>query len=156
MTRQTAQPWENRTSSPSQRSSKPTGTRSHAKEGRNGVRDLHALLSALAIPQATFDGNYPHADLFEMGATYAFDLCRNHPFVDGNKRTAPTSVLVFLEMNGASLNNPCGFLYDVMVKVGAGTLDKQALARLFRRLSQASDQEQHLPLDDPLLAPDTS
>lgn len=139
MTRQTAQPWKNHSSPPSQRFSKSTGTRSHAKGGRNGVRDLQALLSALAIPQATFDGNYLHADLFEMGATYAFDLRRNHPFVDGNKRTALASALVFLEMHGASLNNPCGFLYDVMVKDAAGMLHKRPLVRFFHRVSETPE-----------------
>lgn len=151
MTRQTAQPWENQTSSPSQRFPKPTGIRSHAKRGRNGVRDLQALLSALAIPQATSDGNYPHADLFEMRAACAFYLCRNYPFVDGNKRTVLASALVFLEMNGVSLNDPCGFLYDAMVKIAAGMLDKHSLVELLHRLSQAPGQQQH----DPLLVPDT-
>lgn len=107
--------------------------------GRNGIRDLQALLSALAIPQATFDGNYLHADLLEMAAAYAFHLYRNYPFVDENKRTALASALVFLEMNGASLNKPCGFLCDVMVKVATGMLDKRSLVQLFHCLSETPE-----------------
>lgn len=65
--------------------------------GRGAVRDLQALLSALGVPQATFAGKYLHTDPFEMAAAYAFHLSRNHPFVDGNKRTALACALVFLE-----------------------------------------------------------
>lgn len=110
--------------------------------GRSGVRDLQALLSALAVPQATFDGNYLHADLFEMAAAYAFHLCRNHPFVDGNKRTALACALVFLEMNGMSVDDPDGVLYGAMLRLAAGTFGKGEFAQLLRRLSQNPQEEQ--------------
>lgn len=108
--------------------------------GQTGVRDLGMLLSALAVPQATFDGVYLHCDLFEMAAAYAFHLCRNHPFVDGNKRTALASALVFLELNGVSVHDPHGLLYDAMVNVAAGTFAKGDLAYLFRCLGQGTRQ----------------
>jgi prophage maintenance system killer protein len=85
---------------------------------------LQALLSALAILQATFDGNYLPADLFEMAAACELHLCRTHSFVHENKGTALAPALVFRETNGASLNNPCGFSYSAMVKVAAGILGK--------------------------------
>lgn len=111
--------------------------------GRSGVRDLQALLSALGVPQATFDGNYLHADLFEMAAAYAYHLCRNHPFVDGNKRTALACALVFLEMNGVSVDDPHGVLYGAMLSLAAGgTLAKGEFARLLRRLSQNPQEQQ--------------
>lgn len=109
--------------------------------GRGGVRDLEMLLSALAVPQATFDGVYLHADLFEMAAAYAFHLCRNHPFVDGNKRTALASALVFLEINGVSVDDPHGALYEAMVKTAAGRLGKGDVAQLFRRLGRGAQEQ---------------
>jgi len=96
----------------------------------------------MAVPQSTFDGVYLHTDLFEMAAAYAFHLCCNHPFVDGNKRTALASALVFLEMNGISLDDPYGVLYDAMVNIANGTLGKGDLAQLFRRLSRSSQELQ--------------
>lgn len=61
--------------------------------GTDGVRDLGLLQSALAQPSAGFDGEFLHKDLFEMAAAYLFHIVRNHPFVDGNKRTALACVL---------------------------------------------------------------
>ena len=69
--------------------------------GLAGIRDLGLLQSALAMPGASYGGEWLHRDLFEMAAAYAFHLSQNHPFVDGNKRTALASALVFLEPNGA-------------------------------------------------------
>ncbi|MGB9866520.1 MAG: type II toxin-antitoxin system death-on-curing family toxin [Bacillota bacterium] len=109
--------------------------------GRSGIRDLQTLLSALAVPQATFDGNYLHADLFEMAAAYGFHLCQNHPFVDGNKRTALACALVFLEMNGISVDDPRAALYGAMLSIATGTLGKGELARLLRQLSQQNPRE---------------
>ncbi|MGQ9532461.1 MAG: type II toxin-antitoxin system death-on-curing family toxin [Desulfotomaculales bacterium] len=51
--------------------------------GRPGIRDLALLQSALAMPEASWQGEYLHADLYEMAAAYAFHICRNHPFVRG-------------------------------------------------------------------------
>ena len=56
--------------------------------GAYGVRDTDLLSSALAMPSASFEGKYLHKDLYEQGAAYAFHICQNHPFIDGNKRTA--------------------------------------------------------------------
>ena len=56
--------------------------------GTHGVRDLSMLLSALGRPQATFDGNDLYGDVFSKAAALMDSLIRDHPFVDGNKRTA--------------------------------------------------------------------
>ncbi len=71
--------------------------------GEHGVRDLTMLLSALGRPQATFDGNELYADVFSKGAALMDSLIRNHPFVDGNKRTAITAAGLFLRLNGYAL-----------------------------------------------------
>jgi death-on-curing protein len=67
--------------------------------GGQGIRDLGMLLSALGRPQATFDGNELYPDLFSKAAALMDSLVRNHPFVDGNKRTAITAAALFLRLN---------------------------------------------------------
>lgn len=71
--------------------------------GGHGLRDLGMLLSALGRPQGTFDGKDLYPDLFSKAAALIDSLVRNHPFVDGNKRTAITSAALFLRMNGYRL-----------------------------------------------------
>ncbi len=67
--------------------------------GAEGIRDEALLESAVAAPQATMMGMPLITDPLEIGAAYLFYLCRNHPFLDGNKRTALAVCLVFLEQN---------------------------------------------------------
>ncbi len=68
--------------------------------GSDGVRDNALLESAVAAPQASFGGKSPYRDLAEVAAAYLYYLCRNHPFIDGNKRAALGSCIVFLRLNG--------------------------------------------------------
>lgn len=103
--------------------------------GHPGIRDTDLLLSALAMPQASFGGEFLHRDIFEAAAAYAFHICNNHPFVDGNKRTALTCGLVFLELNAIETRDPDGTLYAAMIDVASGRLGKQQLADIFRTLS---------------------
>ncbi|MCX6924283.1 MAG: type II toxin-antitoxin system death-on-curing family toxin, partial [Verrucomicrobia bacterium] len=71
-----------------------------AHGGAPGLRDEALLESAVAAPQATMMGEPLFTDPLELAAAYLFYLCRNHPFVDGNKRTALATCLVFLSENG--------------------------------------------------------
>lgn len=71
--------------------------------GEHGVRDLAMLLSALGRSQASFEGKDLYPDLFQKTAALFDSLIRNHPFVDGNKRTAIASAGLFLRMNGYRL-----------------------------------------------------
>jgi len=71
-----------------------------AHGGSAGLRDVALLESAVAAPQATMMGQPLFSDPLEVAAAYLFYLCRNHPFVDGNKRTALATCLVFLSENG--------------------------------------------------------
>ncbi|MEN4040935.1 MAG: type II toxin-antitoxin system death-on-curing family toxin [Anaerolineaceae bacterium] len=71
--------------------------------GEHGIRDLGMLLSALGRPQATFDEKELYPDLFSKAAALMDSLIRNHPFVDGNKRTAVTATALFLRANGYRL-----------------------------------------------------
>ena len=101
--------------------------------GAEGIRDLGLLQSALAMPQAGAGTHYFHADLFEMAAAYLFHITRNHPFVDGNKRTGAAAALVFLEMNGIRIGVADGALVNTVLAVAEGRLQKSALAEFFRR-----------------------
>lgn len=102
--------------------------------GQAGLRDIGLLESALAQPEASFAGEWLHGDLYEMAAAYAFHLCQNHPFLDGNKRTALALALVFLELNGISLLDPRGRLKDAMFRMASGKMNKEESAQLLRKL----------------------
>jgi death-on-curing protein len=102
--------------------------------GTYGLRDPALLSSALAMPSSSFEGKYLHRDLFEQAAAYAFHICQNHPFIDGNKRTALATALVFLSFNGIELDDPKEELYDLMMKTAKGKVGKPEIATKFRAL----------------------
>ena len=102
--------------------------------GSHGVRDLKLLESAVATPQQSFGGEYLHHDLFEMAAAYAYHISQNHPFVDGNKRTGLAAALVFLELNRTHIADPEGTLYNTMLDMGRGRIDKLSFAAILKKL----------------------
>ena len=67
--------------------------------GSFGLRDSTLLSSALAMPESSYSGAFLHEDIFQMASAYLFHICQNHPFIDGNKRVALASCLVFLDLN---------------------------------------------------------
>jgi death-on-curing protein len=101
--------------------------------GTAGIRDLELLKSALGLPAATFDGEFLHADIYEMAAAYLFHIVRNHPFIDGNKRTGTVTALVFLLLNGFNFNAPENELVKTVLAVAAGKMTKAELALFFRK-----------------------
>ncbi|PIQ82722.1 MAG: type II toxin-antitoxin system death-on-curing family toxin [Candidatus Omnitrophica bacterium CG11_big_fil_rev_8_21_14_0_20_64_10] len=109
--------------------------------GEDGLRDQGLLESALAQPEASFGGAWLHQDLFEMAAAYVYHICQNHPFLDGNKRTALACGLIFLKINGISLSDPKGMLEKSMLQTASGKMTKQALADLFRKLSRRTEKK---------------
>jgi death-on-curing protein len=96
--------------------------------GSGGIRDIRLLESALYQPQASFAGRLLHDRPFEMAAVYAFHLCQNHPFVDGNKRTAWAAMRTFLFQEGYLLRVPLEMAVHTMLELAAGRLSKQELA----------------------------
>lgn len=102
--------------------------------GSEGIRDMNLLSSAVAMPYASFSGMFLHSDIYEMAAAYAFHICQNHPFVDGNKRTALASALIFLELNGVSISDSQGKLYKAMVSLASGDITKVEFAKTLRDL----------------------
>jgi death-on-curing protein len=95
--------------------------------GLRGVRDPGLLASALAQPQAQFAGEFIHGFPFGMAAAYAFHIARNHPFLDGNKRTAFAAANSFLELQGWRLVASEEDAAVVMEQVAAGVMDKAAI-----------------------------
>jgi death-on-curing protein len=87
------------------------------------------------MPKSTFGGQFLHPDLFSQASAYAFHICQNHPFIDGNKRTALASALVFLELNGIEVMDPRGELYELMMSVSAGTASKEQIAMTLSELA---------------------
>ncbi|MBD2079742.1 type II toxin-antitoxin system death-on-curing family toxin [Leptolyngbya sp. FACHB-17] len=98
--------------------------------GASGVRDQGLLQSALAQPQATFAGELLHLTLFDQAAAYLFHLAMNHPFLDGNKRTAFAAADIFLRLNGFRLNLSQDEKFEFVIRVVSGGLDKEAAAYL--------------------------
>lgn len=115
-----------------------------AHGGSPGVRDVALLESAVAAPQATYGGKPLLTNRIEIAAAYLFYLCGNHPFVDGNKRTALAACLVFLEANGL-LPDPDlpGREIDAwetpVLDVAASRLDRSTTTRRLRKLLRARD-----------------
>jgi len=100
--------------------------------GPGGVRDQGMLESAIARPRQKFAYGDGAVDLPSLAAAYAFGLARNHPFVDGNKRTAAVLCELFLELNGYVLVADDADLYQVFLALAAGELTEQALAAWLR------------------------
>ena len=98
--------------------------------GSSGLRD-HALLeSALGRPLNKW--SYEQAELPELAAAYAYGLARNHPFVDGNKRTALLTLYTFLGLNGVDFVVPEADAAAIILSLAAGEVSEESLARWIR------------------------
>jgi death-on-curing protein len=98
--------------------------------GPDGVRDIGLLDSALARPLNKF--GYGESDLAALAAAYAFGIARNHPFVDGNKRAAFASIIVFLGLNGIDFDVPPEAATAIILSLAAGEVSEESLARWIR------------------------
>ena len=102
--------------------------------GSEGVREVALLESAVAAPQASFGGKSPYTDLAEVAAAYLFYLCRNHPFIDGNKRAALGACIVFLRLNGIEPRADGPEWEELTVTVASGALDRAETTARLRKL----------------------
>lgn len=100
--------------------------------GNAGVRDLSLLLSALARPRNLASYGDPEPDLADLAAAYALGITRNHPFLDGNKRTSLVVALTFLQKNGYRVHPNPRDAVTTMLAAAAGKLSEAELARWFR------------------------
>ena len=98
--------------------------------GADGVRDLGLLESAIGRPLNKFA--YGETELAALAAAYAFGLARNHPFVDGNKRAAFASIIVFLGLNGIDFDVPPEEATAMILALAAGEVSEESLARWIR------------------------
>lgn len=104
--------------------------------GLNGIRDEALLASAVFAPQSSFGGKSPYTDLIDVAAAYLFYLCRNHPFVDGNKRTAMGAAIVFLRLNGMETAPDSEKWERLLLDVAAGKLDRDQTTQYLRKLAK--------------------
>jgi len=104
--------------------------------GLEGVRDSALLASALERPKNQYAYN-PDCTLLELAAAYGFGIARNHPFADGNKRTAFMSGALFLEINGHRLTAPETDVVLVFQALAAGTMKERELALWFTGNSES-------------------
>ena len=100
--------------------------------GGAGIRDEGLLQSALARPRQRYAYGQPPPDLAELAASLAYGLARNHPFVDGNKRTAHVCYRVFLALNGCDLVAGDEEKYIAMLSLAEGSLDEAGFAEWLR------------------------
>jgi death on curing protein len=98
--------------------------------GADGVRDRGLIESALGRPQ--HKSAYEESDLAALAAAYAFGIAKNHPFVDGNKRTAFASMLVFLGLNGIDFDVPPQDATVMIMALAGGEVSEESLARWIR------------------------
>lgn len=96
--------------------------------GPMGIRDEGLLESALARARQRFANARPKPSLARLAAAYAFGIVRNHPFLDGNKRTGLIVAFVFLELNRRSVDASEEETFDIFMRLAAGKLSEDALA----------------------------
>ncbi len=104
--------------------------------GQAGIRDIGLLHSAIAMPQASFGGQFLHEDIYTKAAAYLFHIVQNHPFIDGNKRTGAAAAIVFLAMNDIGLQGDEEGLVDITLAVATGQAGKTEAAEFFRSITQ--------------------
>ena len=106
--------------------------------GSDGLRDHSLLESAISAPQATFGGESLYEDMVEIAAAYLFYLCRNHPFIDGNKRVALGACIVFLKINGFKPKADGPEWESFTLNLAASRLDRDQTTGRLRTLVQPS------------------
>jgi death-on-curing protein len=104
--------------------------------GLHGIRDEALLASAVFAPQSSFGGKSPYVDLVDIAAAYLFYLGRNHPFFDGNKRTAMAAAIVFLRLNGFDPAADSDDWVRLVLDVASGKIDREQTTRWLRKLAR--------------------
>lgn len=96
--------------------------------GSPGIRDKNLLESALAQPKMTIRGKYLHKTIFDKAAAYGFHVCKNHPFVDGNKRVSFVLMDIFLQANGWQIIADETSAYEMMMNLASSKMNKAQLS----------------------------
>ncbi|WP_411824630.1 type II toxin-antitoxin system death-on-curing family toxin [Leptospira sp. 'Mane'] len=106
--------------------------------GSTEIRDLGLLESAINQPLASFEGINFHDSIFDKAAAYLFHICKNHPFIDGNKRVALATALVFLDLNGFEVLDSNETLYDLVIGVAEGNIKTEEISEKLKLLAHFS------------------
>jgi len=101
--------------------------------GSYGVRDKNLLESALAQPQTTLKGKYPYKNIYEKASAYGFHICKNHPFIDGNKRVSLIAMYTFLYVNGFELKMSEKEMYLLLMGVANNSISKVELSNYIKK-----------------------
>lgn len=101
--------------------------------GTLGIRDRGLLESALAQPQASFSGKFLHTTISAQAAAYLYHLSQNHPFLDGNKRTAYGAMETFVRLNGYKLNFSDQEAYNLVMQVAQGQMTKDKVTTVLEQ-----------------------
>lgn len=102
--------------------------------GRDGVRDIGLLESAVGMPMATYGGELLHPDIAAMAGAYLFHISKAHAFVDGNKRTAWAAALVFVVLNGHDIEASNDEVIEIGLAVADGSMAKSELIERLRAM----------------------
>lgn len=102
--------------------------------GLHGIRDKSLLESAVANPTTSVFGQEMYPSVFDKAACYLFSISRNHPFLDGNKRTASLSCLIFLRQNGRDPIYDEDTFIEFVVSIAEGNLGKEEISAYLKSL----------------------
>jgi death on curing protein len=100
--------------------------------GGDGLRDAGLLASALARPQNVF-ANEPQADVFRLAASYCHGIVKNHPFIDGNKRTGTLAAIAFLALNGVEVDFDEPDIVVMIVGLASSEVSEEQMADWLKR-----------------------
>ena len=101
--------------------------------GSSGLRDIELLYSALGRPKSSFSGTYLYPSIYKMGASLLHSLANNHPFIDGNKRTAFFSTALFLRKNDIEIKTNTEEITSLMIQVTTKDLSIKNIADWFKQ-----------------------
>ena len=105
--------------------------------GSAGLRSVHLLHSAVGQPEQTAFGEDAYPTIPDKAAAYAFFLVKNHPFIDGNKRTAEVAMLVFLDLNGFDFVDDQDDIANALEQLAAGRVDQATFFEWVREKAHA-------------------
>ena len=105
--------------------------------GSAGIRDKGLLESAVAMPKASFGGQFAHQGIYEMAGAYLFHIVMNHPFVDGNKRTGMVCAIAFFKLNGIQIKPDNEAFVEFVLAVAQGQKTKPQIAEFLKQHSQS-------------------
>jgi death-on-curing protein len=103
--------------------------------GIHGLRDEKLLDSAINYPRATFDKKYLHPDIYHMASSYMYAIIKNHPFLDGNKRTGLIVAILFLAYNDIFINAHNDELFDLTIAMTQSKITESEAAAFFEQKS---------------------